>query len=155
MTASTSAPIAVAAKPIRGPHTQSVVGMPGMAGVFAGIKGGFKLKSAGQKGSPPDSPPQQRVNLASHLASRAPLAPITSLLHGANDSRKDVSLMASKKMKQLQWEKVSKAQLGKTVWGETEHTEVELIGKMQAVNLWSEMEDEFKAKEIIRDAVSE
>jgi cytokinesis protein len=64
-------------------------------------------------------------------------------------------MMASKKMKQLQWEKVSKAQLAKTVWGETATTEDELMGKMQAVNLWSEMEDEFKAKEIIRDAVSE
>ena len=64
-------------------------------------------------------------------------------------------MIASKKMKQLQWEKVSKAQLSKTVWGETAQTEDELMGKMQAVNLWSEMEDEFKAKEIIRDAVSE
>lgn len=126
-----------------------------MAGVLAGIKGGFKLKSSPQNNSPPSSPPPARVNLASHLASRAPIAPITSLLHGANDSRKDVPLMASKKMKQLQWEKVSKAQLAKTVWGETEHTETELMGKMKAVNLWSEMEDEFKAKEILRDAVSE
>lgn len=56
-------------------------------------------------------------------------------------------------MKQLQWEKVSKAQLGKTVWSNPEVAEDELISKMRAVNLWSDMEDEFKAKEIIYDAV--
>jgi cytokinesis protein len=57
--------------------------------------------------------------------------------------------MASRKMKQLQWEKVSKAQLAKTVWGEAD--EDALTGK--APSLWAEMEDEFKAKEIIYDAV--
>lgn len=86
---------------------------------------------------------------------RAPLAPLASLLHGANDSRKDVAMMASKKMKQLQWEKISKAQLGKTIWSASEADENSLVSQMKAVNLWSEIEDEFKAKEIIFDAVSE
>lgn len=59
-------------------------------------------------------------------------------------------------MKQLQWEKVSKAQVAKTVWSTSEtvdNDENEIVNKMKAVNLWSEMEDEFKAKEIIYDAV--
>ncbi|KAK4683997.1 hypothetical protein P7C73_g6211, partial [Tremellales sp. Uapishka_1] len=62
-------------------------------------------------------------------------------------------MIASKKMKQLQWDKVSKTQLAKTVWGEPEVEEEALMGKMKAVDLWSEMEDEFKAREIIYDAV--
>lgn len=125
-----------------------------MAGVLAGIKGGIKLKNAGssEKSSPSGSsmspPPPPPVN----IAGRAPLAPISSLLHGVNDSRKDVAHIASKKMKQLQWEKVSKAQVSKTLWGQ-ENDETDLVGKIQAVNLWSEMEDEFKAKEILYDAV--
>ena len=61
--------------------------------------------------------------------------------------------MASRKMKQLQWEKVSKAQVSKTVWSAPAVTEDNIATKLQAVNLWSEMEDEFKAKEIIYDAV--
>ena len=56
-------------------------------------------------------------------------------------------------MKQLQWEKVSKAQVGKTVWSTPEVAEDAIATKMQSVNLWMEMEDEFKAKEIIFDAV--
>ena len=58
--------------------------------------------------------------------------------------------MASRKMKQLQWEKVSKTQLAKTVWGDADDADG-LMGK--APSLWAEMEDEFKAKEIIYDAV--
>lgn len=62
-------------------------------------------------------------------------------------------MMASKKMKQLQWEKVSKTQLEKTIWSKPEIAEDELLNRMKAVNLWSEMEDEFKAKEVIANAV--
>lgn len=121
-----------------------------MAGVLAGIKGGgFKLKGAAisQSDSPPPPPPPPPM---AHIAGRAPLAPLSALLHGANDSRKDVAHVASRKMKQLQWEKVSKAQLAKTVWGDAEDADG-LTGK--APSLWAEMEDEFKAKEIIYDAV--
>jgi cytokinesis protein len=129
-----------------------------MAGVLAGIKGGVKLKSSANgtpfpgRASPGTSGGPVST---SSTAPRAPLAPISSLLHGANDSRKAVDLIASRKMKQLQWEKVSKAQLGKTVWSQPEVDDEEMVEKMKAVNLWNAMEDEFKAKEIIYDAVSE
>jgi cytokinesis protein len=126
-------------------------GMAGMAGVLAGIKGGgFKLKGAAAKSttpSPPAPPPPPPI---ANVAGRAPLAPLSALLHGVNDSRKEVAHMASRKMKQLQWEKVSKAQLAKTVWGDAEDVDG-LTGK--APSLWAEMEDEFKAKEILHDAV--
>lgn len=127
----------------------------GMAGLMAGIMGGVKLKSSGQSNSPSeDSASSSRSPAMSRpTAPRAPIAPISTLFHGANDSRKDVSHVASKKMKQLQWEKVSKAQLAKTVWSQPEVPEEEIADKMRAVNLWSEIEDEFKAKEIIYDAV--
>jgi len=62
-------------------------------------------------------------------------------------------MIASKKMKQLQWEKVPKPRLEKTIWSTPEIEEEELLTKMRSVNLWSEMENEFKAKEIIYDAV--
>lgn len=115
----------------------------------------MKLRNTGQKSDTPGSSfaDTSRDTPQALSAPRAPLAPISSLLHGANDSRKDVSLVASRKMKQLQWEKVSKAQMGKTVWSQPEVPEAELINKMRAVNLWSDMEDEFKAKEIVYDAV--
>ncbi|WVQ98293.1 hypothetical protein IAU59_005416 [Kwoniella sp. CBS 9459] len=127
---------------------------PGMAGLLAGIKGGHNLKKTGVP-PPPPPPPSNATSPASLSAvARAPLAPVSSLLYGYSDSRKDVSLVASKKMKQLQWEKVSKAQLAKTMWGQSENVvEDDLVSKMKAVNLWDEMEDEFKAKEIIYDAV--
>ena len=124
-----------------------------MAGVLAGIK----LKSTNRGGDddsatanvtppPPPMPP-------SMAAGRAPLAPLASLLVGANDSRKDVSVYASKKMKQLQWEKVPRPRLNKTIWSTPEVQEEELLTKMRSVNLWDEMENEFKAKEVIFDAV--
>ena len=115
----------------------------------------MKLRQTGQSPDLSDITPVDGPKLAEHAfaAPRAPLAALSSLLHGANDSRKNVALVASKKMKQLQWEKVSKAQLGKTIWSTSEVPEDELISKMRAVNLWSDMEDEFKAKEIIYDAV--
>lgn len=121
-----------------------------MAGVLAGIKLKAASASASEASTPANSPPPPPMPLA---AGRAPLAPLSSLLHGANDSRKDVAMVASKKMKQLQWEKVPKPRLEKTIWSTPEVEEEELLTKMRSVNLWSEMENEFKAKEIIYDAV--
>ena len=131
-----------------------VKAQPGMAGVIAGIKGGVSLRStnAGEDAAPTALAGPDGFSSAP-AAPRAPLAPLSALLYGASDSRKDVAYVASKKMKQLQWEKVSKAQLQKTVWSEPEVPEGEFAIKMQAANIWTEMEDEFKAKEVVFDAV--
>jgi cytokinesis protein len=43
--------------------------------------------------------------------------------------------------------------LDKTVWSAPDVAEENLVQKLKAVNLWSDMEEEFKAKEIIYDAV--
>ena len=127
-----------------------------MSGLLAGIQGGVKLKTSGlPPAGPKITPPPKSVPGEVAAVSRAPHAPISSLFHGVNDSRKDVGVVASKKMKQLQWEKVGKAQLAKTVWSTNETKEDELVDKMKAVDVWSEMENEFKAREIIHDAFSE
>lgn len=65
-------------------------------------------------------------------------------------------MIASKKMKQLQWEKVSKAQLGKTVWSKNEEArlEEEVAEKLKMFNVWDKIEDQFKAKEVMYDAIS-
>lgn len=68
-----------------------------------------------------------------------------------------MGMIASKKMKQLQWEKVSKAQLGKTVWSKNEEArlEEEVAEKLKMFNVWDKIEDQFKAKEVMYDAISE
>lgn len=59
-------------------------------------------------------------------------------------------------MKQLQWEKVNKSNLEKTVWGQAQQMpQEEWAMKLKRVDVWSEMEDEFKAREVVYDAVGE
>ena len=84
---------------------------------------------------------------------RAPLAPLGTLLYGANDSRKPVTHMASRKMKQLQWEKVPKAQLESTIWGQQDPDAIAGALTEKSASIWTEVDDEFRAKEILRDAV--
>ncbi|ODN79464.1 hypothetical protein L202_03439 [Cryptococcus amylolentus CBS 6039] len=130
-------------------------GAPDMSSVFAGIKGGHSLKKTAGSTVPPPPPPPPPAAPSSNPASRAPLESVSSLLYGANDSRKDVSMIASKRMKQLQWDKVSKAQLEKTVWkkAEDDKMEEEVVNMMKAHNIWDEIENEFKAKEVMYDAI--
>lgn len=126
-----------------------------MAGLLAGIRGGVNLSKTGgvpkKVTAPPPPPPPGSMG----TISRAPGAPIGALFHGVNDSRKHVPNMASGRMKQLQWDKVAKGQLNNTVWGAPEQlsAEEELVQRMKAANLWSDIENEFKAKEILYDAV--
>jgi cytokinesis protein len=59
-------------------------------------------------------------------------------------------------MKQLQWEKVNKSNLEKTVWSQAQQMpQEEWAMKLKRVDVWSEMEDEFKAREVAYDAVGE
>lgn len=126
-----------------------------MAGLLAGIKAGVKLSKS--EGPTPRSTPSstRSPTPTSSTVPRAPNQGIGSLFYGVNDSRKNVAHMASKKMKQLQWDKVSKTQLQKTIWSAPENPTVEetFVQRFKAADLWSEMEDEFKAREIVYDAV--
>lgn len=53
-------------------------------------------------------------------------------------------------MKQLQWDKLPQQQVGKTVFNDDEPTkEQEWVKKLQMENVWMEMEEDFKAKQLV------
>lgn len=56
-------------------------------------------------------------------------------------------LAPSIQMKQLQWDKLQKQQVGKTLWKEEEpEKEQEWLHRLQIDGVWREIEDDFKAK---------
>ncbi len=76
----------------------------------------------------------------------------TSLL-GSNiqnllSARKDLSITPSTKMKQLQWDKLPMQQAEKTVFKEPSR-EDEWVKKLQMDGVWMEMEEDFKAKQLV------
>lgn len=53
-------------------------------------------------------------------------------------------------MKQLQWDKLPQQQVGKTLWNEEEAArEMEMLRKLQMDGVWMEMEEDFKAKQLV------
>lgn len=136
---------------MHGGRMPSASGMP--AGLLAGIAGGFKLRKVGESGddaddgAPPPPPPPMLRSGSKRYSSVNRTAP-------AGERRKDVPLTAGRKMKQLQWEKVNRSGLEKTVWGQTaELPQDQWAVQLKRVDIWSEMEDEFKAREVAADAV--
>ena len=115
---------------------------PGGAGLLAGIAGGVKLRKAGDGAAPRA---QRRVSKRFE----------TSTLSVASENRKAVEMTASKRMKQLQWEKLNKMHTDNTIWDKSETPEVEMAAELQKKNIFSDMEDEFKAREIANDAMCE
>lgn len=64
--------------------------------------------------------------------------------------RKDVPLTANTRMKQLQWDKVPQQNVGKTLWKEEEAgKEQEWVQKLLNDGVWKEMEEDFKAKQLV------
>lgn len=54
------------------------------------------------------------------------------------------------KMKQLQWDKLPQQQVSKTLWQEEEPSkEKEMIAKLSTDGIWMEMEEDFKAKQLV------
>ncbi|ELU44993.1 RhoA GTPase effector DIA/Diaphanous [Rhizoctonia solani AG-1 IA] len=83
-----------------------------------------------------------------------PKAP--GLPFGENASkRKDVDYMANTRMKQLQWDKIQHQQVGKTLWGE-DYTEKERewARKLFGDGVWQEMEEDFKAKQLVMNLMA-
>lgn len=131
------------------------IGGPGVPeGLLAGIASGIKLRKTDtdedrEEAPPPPAPmappPMFRRSSKRYSVAQGP--------HG--ERRKDVQFTATRKMKQLQWEKVNKSQLEKTVWGHIEEIphEEEWARRLKKVDIWSEMEDEFKARDVVYDAV--
>lgn len=77
------------------------------------------------------------------------------MLLGANfnvllSTRKDLPITPSTKMKQLQWDKLPQQQVSKTLWkDEKPQKEQEMLKKLQSDGVWSEMEEDFKAKQLV------
>jgi cytokinesis protein len=65
-------------------------------------------------------------------------------------ARKDMPIAPNTKMKQLQWDKLPQQQVSKTLWQEEEpFKEKEMITKLSNDGIWLEMEEDFKAKQLV------
>lgn len=65
-------------------------------------------------------------------------------------ARKDMPIAPNTKMKQLQWDKLPQQQVSKTLWQEEEPSkEKEMIAKLSSDGIWLEMEEDFKAKQLV------
>jgi cytokinesis protein len=89
------------------------------------------------------------------IASSTPSSARASMLLGANlnvllSARKDLPVTPSTKMKQLQWEKLPQQQVSKTLWNdEKPQREQEMLDKLQSDGIWSQMENDFKVKQLV------
>ncbi len=65
-------------------------------------------------------------------------------------ARKDMPITPNTKMKQLQWDKLPQQQVSKTLWQEEGPSkEKEMIAKLSNDGIWLEMEEGFKAKQLV------
>lgn len=61
-----------------------------------------------------------------------------------------MSVTPSTKMKQLQWDKLPQQQVSKTLWSNEEPSkEQEMLAKLSNDGIWLEMEEDFKAKQLV------
>ena len=64
-------------------------------------------------------------------------------------ARKDLPITPGTKMKQLQWDKLPQQQAQKTVFSDDPTQEEEWLRKLQLDGVWVEMEEDFKAKQLV------
>ncbi|THH08533.1 hypothetical protein EW145_g2635 [Phellinidium pouzarii] len=65
-------------------------------------------------------------------------------------ARKDIAITPNTKMKQLQWDKLPQTQVGRTLWNDEEpDKEKEWIKMLREERIWEEMEEDFKAKQLV------
>lgn len=100
--------------------------------------------------------PSALGNLLASRQNNAPGSARGSILLGGNISnllsaRKDLPITPSTKMKQLQWEKIPHQQAQKTVFKDDSMQEEEWLKKLQLDGVWVEMEEDFKAKQLVID----
>ena len=110
----------------------------------------FGLVPTAASGIPPPPPPPG-LGRDSFLGSN-PGSARSSFLLGANLSaaRKDMPITPNQKMKQLQWDKLPHQQVTNTLWQDEEPTkEKEMIAKLSSDGIWSEMEADFQAKQLV------
>lgn len=65
----------------------------------------------------------------------------------AGKNRKELGIYATQKLKQLQWEKISKDSISKTVWASNFIDEAKLLELLKDDGVFLEIEKEFKAKQ--------
>lgn len=64
--------------------------------------------------------------------------------------RKEMSLTPNIKMKQLQWDKLPHQQVSRTLWKDDEPQKERLmLEKLKIDGVWNEMEEDFKAKQLV------
>jgi cytokinesis protein len=63
--------------------------------------------------------------------------------------RKDLSIAPSTKMKQLQWDKIPQQLASHSVFREETPREEEWVKVLQTDGVWKEMEEDFKAKQLV------
>ncbi|GAW01955.1 cytokinesis protein sepa (fh1 2 protein) [Lentinula edodes] len=98
---------------------------------------------------PPPMPGSARSNTS---FGSNPNSARASMLLGANplSARKDLPITPNIKMKQLQWDKLPQQQVAKTVWNEDQPSrENEMIKILKDDGVWMEMEEDFKAKQLV------
>lgn len=100
---------------------------------------------------PPPPPPPPRGGANSPFGSQPGSARQSALLGASfHNLRKDIPITPSIKMKQLQWDKLPQQQVTKTVFNDEQpEKENEWIKKFQLDGVWSEMEEDFKAKQLV------
>jgi len=64
--------------------------------------------------------------------------------------RKEMPLTPNTKMKQLQWDKLPHQQVSRTLWKDDEPQKERLmLEKLKTDGVWNEMEEDFKAKQLV------
>jgi cytokinesis protein len=65
-------------------------------------------------------------------------------------ARKDMPFTPNIKMKQLQWDKLPQQQVSRTIWKDDEpERERGMLEKLKLDGIWNEMEEDFKAKQLV------
>ncbi|EJU05761.1 hypothetical protein DACRYDRAFT_62419 [Dacryopinax primogenitus] len=68
-------------------------------------------------------------------------------------TRKDIPISSTTRMKQLQWDKLPQQVVSKTLWGSAPQREAERekewVEKLLEDGVWKEMEEDFKAKQLV------
>ncbi|EJD02078.1 uncharacterized protein FOMMEDRAFT_87486 [Fomitiporia mediterranea MF3/22] len=103
--------------------------------------------SASSAAPPPPPPPSAPSSLP---GSARPSMYLGMNLNNLVMARKDIAIAPNTKMKQLQWDKLPQTQVGKTLWNDEEPgKEKEWIQKLREQRIWEEMEEDFKAKQLV------
>ena len=108
---------------------------------------------------PPPAPPRAPGAPGAPRAPGPPSAPgsaaMTPNLSGPGGRlRKEMPFMANIQMKQVNWETISPDKLDHTIWAANDVDEMEWAQKLKEKGIFSQMEDEFKAKQIVKAAAT-